>query len=141
VPVGLKDYTTDRCGSRIVFSSRNPIIQLDYSNIVALVFYNLVVHYCSIHMTIPAGNIYCPSCQEVCHDHPSICTVCGTTLTSPPAHQATQQQSRPYSLVPEELVEDVRQNARHLSHLLRHVQQSVVDTQQAQLLKPRFQQR
>ncbi|GAX19005.1 hypothetical protein FisN_8Hh226 [Fistulifera solaris] len=83
-------------------------------------------------MTIPAGNIYCPSCQEVCHDHPSICTVCGTTLTSPPAHQATQQQSRPYSLVPEELVEDVRQNARHLSHLLRHVQQSVVDTQQAQ---------
>ncbi|GAX15473.1 hypothetical protein FisN_8Lh226 [Fistulifera solaris] len=84
-------------------------------------------------MTIPAGNIYCPSCQEVCHDHPSICTICGTTLTSPPAQATQQQQQRsPYSLVPEDLVEDVRQNARHLSHLLRHVQQSVVDTQQAQ---------
>lgn len=83
-------------------------------------------------MTIPPGNIFCPSCQEACHDHPSICTVCGTSLTSPP--EATQQQRAisQYSLVPEDLVEDIRQNARHLSDLLRHVQRSVVDTQNAQ---------
>lgn len=85
-----------------------------------------------MNMTIPAGNIYCPSCQEACHDHPTICTVCGTTLTSPPEVTQQRRAVSQYSVVPEDLVEDIRQNARHLSNLLRHVQRSVIDTRHAQ---------
>jgi hypothetical protein len=34
-------------------------------------------------MTIPMNN-WCETCSEACHDHPTICSVCGDTLTAPP---------------------------------------------------------
>jgi hypothetical protein len=92
-------------------------------------------------MTIPAGNIYCPSCEEICHDHPRICTVCGTALVSPPEEPASgtnrtrgtnQQDDNMFAVVPEQLVEQIRENSRTLTDLLRHVQHEVDVTRQAQ---------
>jgi hypothetical protein len=57
-------------------------------------------------MTIPApaaaaSRNWCPTCQEVCHDHDSICTICGDRLVdSPqPQHDETNphQQQHPIS--------------------------------------------
>ncbi|GKY99668.1 hypothetical protein MPSEU_000920800 [Mayamaea pseudoterrestris] len=40
-------------------------------------------------MTIPsdARCNYCPSCEEECNDHPSICTVCGSNLQYPESNE------------------------------------------------------
>ena len=35
-------------------------------------------------MTIPATSNWCPDCNEACHGHPTICTVCGAALTNAP---------------------------------------------------------
>lgn len=52
-------------------------------------------------MTIPAGDNWCPTCQEACHDHPQVCTVCGSTLTTPPLSSiGTRQSSVPAAVGP-----------------------------------------
>jgi hypothetical protein len=35
-------------------------------------------------MTIPMNN-WCVTCEEACHDHPRVCTICGTTLQLGPS--------------------------------------------------------
>jgi len=89
---------------------------------------------------------YCPSCEDICNDHPRICSVCGTSLTSPPAPPprpatATAAVPRPDSLhgliVPRHYIDEIRQSARALSELLRHVHQEVEETrlQQRELME------
>jgi hypothetical protein len=41
-------------------------------------------------MTIPMEN-WCELCSEACHDHPTVCTVCGSNLTSAPPRPATSR--------------------------------------------------
>ena len=47
-------------------------------------------------MTIPMNN-WCVTCEEACHDHPQVCTICGTTLgpaPSPPSSTAAAGRER-----------------------------------------------
>jgi Ring finger domain/PA domain len=39
-------------------------------------------------MTVPMDN-WCEMCQEACHDHPTVCTVCGSGLTCAPPRRPT----------------------------------------------------
>lgn len=45
-------------------------------------------------MTIPLVN-WCPECDETCDDHTTICTMCGTNLTTPPRRQPTLPRNPP----------------------------------------------
>ena len=96
------------------------------------------------HMTIPAGNNYCPSCQEICHDHPSICTVCGAALQVPPApaaadnppqrntNRAAANEADGFRVVPNHLMDEIRQSTQELTQLLRRVNEQVEETRQTQ---------
>jgi hypothetical protein len=44
-------------------------------------------------MTIPASNNWCPDCDEACHGHARVCTVCGATLTQPPTAAASSHRA------------------------------------------------
>jgi len=79
-------------------------------------------------MTIPLNN-WCETCQEGCHDHPTICTVCGTTLGAPPAttNSRTSSGSTGVRAVPEFLTEEVRQASRELRTMLRGLRDQVQD--------------
>lgn len=88
-------------------------------------------------MTIPSGDNYCPSCEEVCHDHPSICTVCGTTLVAPPAPSNSNNSDNTTTtprvrVVPEHLVDEIRTSTRALADLLRNINEQVESTRQTQ---------
>lgn len=106
-------------------------------------------------MTIPASHNYCPACDDYCLDHPTTCVICGATLVSrgdsslgeangTAAGASTSRNNNNNRLnrqnrgdgsgmvVPEHLVEEIRQNSRALSELLRHVQQEVQVTREAQ---------
>eukprot|EP00957_Ditylum_brightwellii_P146645 11163324-Ditylum_brightwellii.AAC.1 len=34
---------------------------------------------------------WCETCEETCQDHPTVCTICGDTLRSPPASSSSQR--------------------------------------------------
>jgi len=85
-------------------------------------------------MTIPAGDNWCPDCREACHDHARICTVCGATLTAPPAPAPTPtaapttaaaSSSSSVRLVPESLTDEIRTASQELSALLRHTRTQI----------------
>jgi hypothetical protein len=75
-------------------------------------------------MTIPAPFNWCPDCNEACHDHPTICTVCGATLTSPPPPSTTTSSTTPMEhirvrLIPETITNDIRrQSSNEVRNLL-----------------------
>jgi len=83
-------------------------------------------------MTVPAGDIYCPSCEEICHDHPSICTVCGTQLESPPSPAVHQRSPQPPSFLDESYVEDIRRRSDEIRGMIQMVQAQVEATQETQ---------
>jgi Ring finger domain len=67
-------------------------------------------------MTIPAPFNWCPNCNEACHDHPTMCTVCGTTLTSPPPQTSTSSISNNNNnvrvrIIPETVTNAIRQQS------------------------------
>lgn len=76
-------------------------------------------------MTIPMDN-WCSTCQEACHDHTSICTICGSTLEAPPSASSTTSSRRSASaatvdafrLVPEFLTDEIRQASREFRNAL-----------------------
>jgi len=39
-------------------------------------------------MPSTASAKWCPTCADICQDHPTLCTICGDTLTKPPADNA-----------------------------------------------------
>lgn len=88
-------------------------------------------------MTIPHN--YCVSCDEVCDDHPSVCTVCGSRLESLPE---SMQQSRERQLeqnrvsnslaVPPNLIAQIRESTEQLSTLLQGLQRDVNTAQMTQ---------
>jgi hypothetical protein len=70
-------------------------------------------------MTIPANN-WCSTCQEACHDHVTICTICGTSLGAPPATTSRRiaSSSSGFRAVPEFLSDEVRQSSQELRDML-----------------------
>lgn len=85
-------------------------------------------------MTIPAGDNWCPECEEACHDHATICTVCGTTLTAPPpaAARSNRQNDASVRVVPEHLTQEIRSAAQELRGLLRHAGAQIAQVGQEQ---------
>lgn len=73
-------------------------------------------------MTIPAGNNWCPDCEEACHDHSTMCTVCGAPLVAPPPTTTTTTAVR---LVPDSLSEHVRVTSGELRGLLQNLQSRI----------------
>jgi Ring finger domain len=69
-------------------------------------------------MTIPSK--WCPTCDEVCQDHPTMCTICGTILVDPPQSlpartgTTTSLSTPSVSLIPEALSHDVRRSGQEL---------------------------
>lgn len=76
-------------------------------------------------MTIPMNN-WCPVCEEACHDHSTICTVCGTSLEAPPSRSTTtappsasrNTESDNFRLVPEFMTQELRQAGRELRDVM-----------------------
>jgi len=64
---------------------------------------------------------WCPTCEEDCLDHASICTVCGTAL----------QSSASVRLVPPQLEQQVRAASQDLTSLLSNLRSQVRDLQNA----------
>ena len=70
-------------------------------------------------MTIPATSNWCPDCDEACHGHPTMCTVCGATLTIPPTRITTTSNStartRP---IPDSVTRQLRTSSNELRNEL-----------------------
>eukprot|EP00592_Proboscia_alata_P023453 CAMPEP_0194408578 /NCGR_PEP_ID=MMETSP0176-20130528/6400_1 /TAXON_ID=216777 /ORGANISM="Proboscia alata, Strain PI-D3" /LENGTH=387 /DNA_ID=CAMNT_0039208703 /DNA_START=211 /DNA_END=1374 /DNA_ORIENTATION=+ len=62
---------------------------------------------------------WCGACDEECQDHPTMCTVCGETLTSPPASsQTTNNNSNSNSTDHAEPNDDIRMQQHLLSTVI-----------------------
>jgi hypothetical protein len=81
-------------------------------------------------MTIPAASDWCPACEETCVDHAAVCTVCGTSLTTPPG-RSPETASRSPSVFPTlaEVLPQVRQANLDLTSRLRAIRQEIAATQ------------
>ena len=73
-------------------------------------------------MTIPATSNWCPDCDEACHGHPTMCTVCGAVLTHPPAtttrtttSSTTTARTRP---IPDSVTQQLRTSSNDLRNQL-----------------------
>jgi hypothetical protein len=86
-------------------------------------------------MTIPVGSNWYLDCEEACHDHGSICTVCGAMLVNPPPERRTVP-SNP-SMVPEWLSQEVQTSGRELWSMLQNLQHRIeeVENQQVTLMQ------
>ena len=85
-------------------------------------------------MTIRDVNNWCSTCQEACHDHATMCTVCGSTLEAPPQSSSsplnntslrnnqntstTTNNGLGLRAMPEFMTDDLRQAGRDLNVLL-----------------------
>jgi len=82
-------------------------------------------------MTIPASNnCWCPECEEACHDHATICTVCGTPLTAAPP--PPQRGIASVRVVPDHLSQDIRSAGMELRALLQHAGAQIAQVGQEQ---------
>jgi Ring finger domain len=91
-------------------------------------------------MTIPALSNWCPDCSEACHDHPTMCTVCGATLTCPPqatrpSYPASRVSTSSVSLVPDTLSQEVRRSGQELRNWLSNLNSRInaIRTEQNEL--------
>ncbi len=88
-------------------------------------------------MTIPLNN-WCNACQETCHDHATICTVCGTTLGIPPASLSSSRgnasgtnattataTTTARTVLGDEILDDMRQASQDLREILGSLQGQV----------------
>ena len=68
-------------------------------------------------MTIPVTASWCPDCEEVCEGHPTMCTVCGAALTTPPSTtnrdtpSTTTARTRP---IPDSVTNQLRMSSSEL---------------------------
>jgi len=89
-------------------------------------------------MTIPVASNWCPTCEETCTDHVSVCTVCGTGLTQRPprrsptaalaAGPATTDRVRLLPTLMDALPE-LRQANQDLTAMIRRIRQQIQDTE------------
>lgn len=69
-------------------------------------------------MTIPTNN-WCPTCQLVVHDHQVICTICGDSLGPLPSTSSSSLSlTDGVRLIPEFMIDDVRQAGRDVRTML-----------------------
>lgn len=91
------------------------------------------------NMTIPATSNWCPACEEACHDHASVCTVCGETLTTPPGrqrHESSSSQARTAASTTNnrtlptllEVLPELRQANQDLQAMIRRIRQQIEET-------------
>lgn len=92
-------------------------------------------------MTIPAVSNWCPACEEACHDHASVCTVCGTALTTPPQQQGQQRSTSSRAAAADtaattrtiptvmQVLPELRQTNQDLTSLLQRIRQQIEETQ------------
>lgn len=66
---------------------------------------------------------WCDLCQETCHDHPTMCSICGTALTERTA-EAPAAEEPPRE---EQLLDAMRQASRDLSNILGNLRGQVQD--------------
>jgi len=84
-------------------------------------------------MTVPMDN-WCEVCEEACHDHPSLCTVCGSALgPAPPPQNSNGNGNRSNSAasagraIPEGFLDDLRDANRDLQEILGSLRGQVQD--------------
>ena len=72
-----------------------------------------------------SSNNWCDDCQEACHDHPTMCTICGATLMAQPPSGATNSNhtnddtnSNGLVSTNDQLLHDMRQGSRDLRNIL-----------------------
>jgi len=67
---------------------------------------------------------WCEICEDVCHDHPTICSICGAALTTPPndtVADSTMEHSH------EQLLQEMREASRDLRDILGNLRGQVED--------------
>ena len=81
-------------------------------------------------MTIRDTANWCPECEEACHQHPTHCTVCGTTLQVPPSvnttttnTDTTTSTTTGLSPIPGHLRDHTQATARELRELMDNIRQ------------------
>jgi hypothetical protein len=76
-------------------------------------------------MTITYDN-WCLTCQEACHDHASICTVCGSALSPPPPTTSSRNNNiAGVRAIPEFMTDDLRNAGLDLRNMLSGLQGQV----------------
>lgn len=90
-------------------------------------------------MTIPAGFIWCPVCQEACHDHSRICTVCGSTLVHPPVNVVNNNSNNNalhnpqlHAVVPDHLLQQLRESTTALQQLVHRLRTDIGQVREEQ---------
>jgi hypothetical protein len=78
--------------------------------------------------TMTIINDYCPTCEESCSDHATICTVCGTELESRPS-EGTRVPNPPTYIRPDEFLELQQSNAE-MSILVTQLRQRLANLRQ-----------
>jgi len=72
---------------------------------------------------------WCPFCEEICHDHAVICTICGANLDA--LSPSRQSRTQPMMLSPSEnRMQDLQESNRELAGLLHHLRARVSDIRQ-----------
>jgi len=67
---------------------------------------------------------WCDVCEQECHDHPTICSICGAALTAPPDDTVSNALM---ALNHDELLQDMRQASRDLRDILGNLRGQVED--------------
>jgi hypothetical protein len=72
---------------------------------------------------------WCDACEEACHEHPTICTICGTTLTVqlPSDAMNSNHTNNDFASTNEQLLHDMRQASRDLRNILGNLRGQVQD--------------
>ncbi len=72
---------------------------------------------------------WCEECQEACHDHPTMCSVCGTPLTEEPTNVSSANQQRLLQNSQEfrDLLGTLRGNIQELDSAAQNILQSSLD--------------
>ena len=86
-------------------------------------------------MTIPAN--WCPACEDTCDDHPSVCSICGTALTTAPQAPQRRQQAAAAAttttprVIPTllEAMPELRQTTQNLQDLIHRIRQQITEAQ------------
>lgn len=85
-------------------------------------------------MTIRVARNWCSSCEEVCHHHPTVCTVCGTVLQDSPAEPPTgtfhNVRASSVTPIPEFLRDETRIAGGQLREQLRDMVSSLRENRQ-----------
>ena len=74
---------------------------------------------------------WCETCQEACHDHPTMCSICGETLVVRPSDEATNSNANSshggFASTEARLLNDMREASRDLRNILGSLRGQVQD--------------